>query len=104
MAVAQPVWRDVLLDPRPRGRRLYDPQHLARVERSAGARAEHRIARPALAPQRSELPPDCGRQQYRARLAALTEDGHLAGVVARLYVAPAQTDQLRSPEPAGVEE
>jgi hypothetical protein len=83
---------------------LDDAVDLHRREVPALIRSEHRIPFPGLTAERDQFAPDPRGQQHHPRLAALAEDGDLAGILARLQVAPGERAQLGDAQRAGVKQ
>ena len=73
----------------PFGRGFHDAVHLAGIERSALAGAEHRRIRGRAAADLAQRAPGVGGQEHDTGLAALAVDRDLPGPVALGEIAPA---------------
>jgi hypothetical protein len=97
--MTQPVRRSGDRHSCPDRRLLDEPVDLHGGEMSALARP---VALTGIASKRGQLSPDARREQHDPRLATLAGNGDLAGILARLEVAPGKRVELRDAQRAGV--
>ena len=104
VGVAEPVRRGSGRNSCLGGGLFDDTVDLHRREMPAFVRSEHRIPFAGVAPERAQLSPDPWGEQNDPGLAAFAEYGDLAGILARLQIAPGERAQLGDTERPGIKQ